>query len=147
MARVYRYPQGAPSGANLEKTIALTLEAQLGVSAATDKVADRAKRILAAHEHDGHAEILVEDGKVDSYVVLSDDRGLGAAMTIEYGRKGDTEYRSGPRKGQPVAPMDAVAPLRLAVGMGKARVGANRVAGKRGRKAAARRAAMRKGRR
>lgn len=48
-----------------------------------------AKAELAAHRQEGHARIEVEKGDVDRYLVLNDERGLKAAMSIEYGRGPD----------------------------------------------------------
>lgn len=47
----------------------------------------RAKAKLAARRYDGHSQIDVIHADVDSYVVLSDERGQQAAAAIEYGRR------------------------------------------------------------
>ena len=41
---------------------------------------------LAAHHHDGHAQVEVEKWGPDRALILSDERGQAAAMTIEFGR-------------------------------------------------------------
>lgn len=70
-----------------------------GVQAALDdEVTARAMaagRELAAHRHDDHARIEVERGDVDRFLILSDDRGLKAAMSIEYGRKPNSDGNGG----------------------------------------------------
>ncbi|CAM4098660.1 DUF5403 domain-containing protein [Nocardia ninae] len=49
-------------------------------------VADRAKAKLAAHRHQGHAEVTVTHGDVDSFVNLVDTKGKQkAAAAIEFG--------------------------------------------------------------
>lgn len=45
----------------------------------------RAEETLKAHRYLGHAAVEVVHGDVDWYVVLSDDRGQKAALSIEYG--------------------------------------------------------------
>lgn len=66
-----------------------------GVAAALDdttfEVAVKAEALLQEHqdyddETDAHSQIDIERGRVDRYVVLNDDRGQKAAMSIEYGR-------------------------------------------------------------
>ncbi|MEV0437781.1 DUF5403 family protein [Streptomyces spectabilis] len=51
------------------------------------EIAVRAEEILANHHVDGHAEIDIEAGDNNRYVILSDDRGQKAALSIEYGRE------------------------------------------------------------
>ncbi|AXQ61070.1 hypothetical protein SEA_HANK144_14 [Streptomyces phage Hank144] len=68
----------------------------------TFEVAVRAEQILVEHRQDGHAEIDVEHGDIDYYVVLSDERGQKAALSIEYGREaGEYEVRD-PETGEMV---------------------------------------------
>lgn len=51
-----------------------------------DSVAEIAKAKLAAHRHDGHAEVTVTYGDVDSFVNLIDRKGKqNAAAAIEFG--------------------------------------------------------------
>ena len=48
----------------------------------------RAEALLAAHHVEGHAQITVTSGAVDSFVNLDDTRGQHAAAAIEFGRSG-----------------------------------------------------------
>ncbi|MFE5663402.1 DUF5403 family protein [Streptomyces niveus] len=66
------------------------------------EVGVRAEQILVEHRQDGHAEIDIEHGHIDYYVVLSDERGQKAALSIEYGREaGEYEVRN-PETGEMV---------------------------------------------
>lgn len=103
MAEVFRR---ASNGMKVTKVAALAEETQWGLGLAAVKIAARAKAILTAHRHDGHADIDVESGSIDRFVILSDMRGLGAAMSIEFGRAPGTTSSWGP--------MEPVAPLRIA---------------------------------
>jgi len=73
------------------RQIALTQEAQDGLDRAALRAGIKAEAILKGHRHDGHARIEVEEGSVDRYVTLSDERGLKAALSIEYGRMPHTD--------------------------------------------------------
>lgn len=95
MAEVYR----RVAGRKLEKYLAVEDGVQDSLTDTTLGIAFRAGAILAEHHHDGHAQIEVEEGKVDHYVVLSDDRGQKAAMSIEYGREPDPETGAGGMEG------------------------------------------------
>lgn len=64
----------------------LALEAELGAFRAEANL-QRIKMKPGYDTSGGHSYIEVEKGVMDWHVVLSDDRGLDAAMTIEYGRK------------------------------------------------------------
>lgn len=75
------------NGRKLEKVIAQHETVQLRLDTLALEYAIRAESILAGHRHDGHAEIIVEQGHVDTWVTLSDDRGESAALSIEYGRE------------------------------------------------------------
>ncbi|MFF7254793.1 DUF5403 family protein [Streptomyces microflavus] len=61
-----------------------------GVSAHLDEVqfeiAARAEELLLQHRQEGHAKIDMLTGDIDRYVVLDDERGKKAALSIEYGR-------------------------------------------------------------
>lgn len=46
----------------------------------------RAEQELIEHKADDHSFIDVERGRVDRYLVLNDERGQKAALSIEYGR-------------------------------------------------------------
>ncbi|MGW1836967.1 DUF5403 family protein [Streptomyces sp. NPDC002067] len=89
MATVY----GSVGGRKLSKVIALNDDVQAEVAARTFEIAVRAEEILQQHRADGHAEIVIEEGKIDKYVILSDDRGQKAALSIEYGRKASVVVR------------------------------------------------------
>ncbi len=81
------------------------VQADLDRRAATR--AARARAILKIHRHDGHSFIEVLRGDIDRWIVLNDENGQKAAMTIEFGRKNGGRF----------GPMEAVAPLRKAVGL------------------------------
>ncbi|GGU77175.1 hypothetical protein GCM10010211_48860 [Streptomyces albospinus] len=89
MANIYN----SVGGRKLSKVIALNEGVQAELEARTFEIAVRAEEILQQHRADGHSEILIEEGKVDKYVILSDDRGQRAAMSIEYGRKASVVVR------------------------------------------------------
>ncbi|MYT31747.1 MULTISPECIES: DUF5403 family protein [unclassified Streptomyces] len=89
MATVYR----SVGGRKLTKLIALNDRVKAELEARTFEIAVRAEEILKQHRAEGHAEILVEEGKTDKYVILSDDRGQKAAMSIEYGRQSTVVVR------------------------------------------------------
>lgn len=97
--RFTRELAGAPGKKNLEHLIARTVPVQMKLSEEAANAARRARAELARHRHDGDAEILVEKGRIDRYVILSDERGLKAAMSIEYGRKASTTNPRGPMPG------------------------------------------------
>lgn len=102
---------------NANKAAALHRTTQSALRRVTFGMASIARATLATHKHDGHAQIETSRAVFNHFVTLNDDRGMGAAMTIEYGRAGDTRFRSGPLKGEPVPPMEPVAPLRTAMGL------------------------------
>lgn len=109
MAEVYR----RVNGRKLTKIIAYLPEMDAALDSAADEMTTIAKRQLGRHRFEGHSEILHLKGDLDHYVVLSDDRGYGAAMSIEFGRDGSLFSEDG----KPITPMDPVAPLRTALGM------------------------------
>ncbi|WP_329793880.1 DUF5403 family protein [Lentzea sp. DG1S-22] len=82
MAEVYR----RVGRHRIEKLIALHRTVQDGLDDIALERAGHAEAGLAAHRHDGHASIDVEQGDIDRFVVLDDERGLMAAMSIEFGR-------------------------------------------------------------
>lgn len=55
------------------------------VRANTERIAGRARGILAQHRDEGDAEIDTEYGALDGFVVLSDEGGDQAAAAIEFG--------------------------------------------------------------
>uniref|UniRef100_A0AAU7GWH9 Tail completion or Neck1 protein n=1 Tax=Streptomyces phage Kamino TaxID=3158857 RepID=A0AAU7GWH9_9CAUD len=61
----------------------------------TFEIAVRAEALLAEHRLEGDASIDIERGKVDRYVVLSDEAGQKHALSIEYGRAaGEKDVRN-----------------------------------------------------
>ncbi|UZJ26627.1 DUF5403 family protein [Rhodococcus antarcticus] len=93
MAQVFK----SVNGRKLTKLIALheTVQKRLDTIALEKGVQAQAK--LDAHKVTGAARIDVEQGRVDRYVVLNDERGLSAALSIEYGRDADSEGRGAMR--------------------------------------------------
>lgn len=83
MARVYLKPEDEIN------EIVSHLGGVIGaVYSTAQEGAARAKGVLAAHRHEGHSEINVTRGDVDSWVNLDDSRGQRAAAAIEYGHSG-----------------------------------------------------------
>lgn len=82
MAKVY----GKVGRFKLEKYIATLPGVQDALDEARFEIAARAEALLLQHRQEGHASIDVVDGDVDKYVVLDDERGKKAALSIEYGR-------------------------------------------------------------
>lgn len=97
----------------MRRLIARTQEAQDAIQRVATRSAKKATVVLKAHRHDGHSFIEVKSGRIDRYIVLNDDRGQKAAMTIEFGRRGGNLDKNG----NLVSPMDPVAPLRKGVGL------------------------------
>ncbi|MEU5902164.1 DUF5403 family protein [Streptomyces venezuelae] len=96
----------------------------------TFEIAVKAEEILAQHHVDWHSRIEVEEGRIDKYVVLSDDAGQKAALSIEYGRKAYTvtrEDRDGNEYEVEVPATDGLYVLATASGLPKKRKGKVRV--------------------
>ncbi|MEU5427618.1 DUF5403 family protein [Streptomyces olivoreticuli] len=89
MAVVY----SSVGGRKLTKVLALNEGVQAELDRRTFEIAVRAEEILVQHRADGHAQIEVDTGTVDRFVVLSDERGQKAAMSIEYGRAASVVVR------------------------------------------------------
>ncbi|QXE37123.1 DUF5403 family protein [Streptomyces sp. GMY02] len=90
------------------------------------EIAVRAEEILIQHRADGDSSIEVEEGDVDKYVVLSDERGQKAALSIEYGRAASTVTRKdafGNEFEVEVPGMDGLYVLATASGLPKKRKG------------------------
>lgn len=88
MAEVWRVHGNyaiVPDG-NIESVFAHHVTTRAGLARAAETVEMRARSNLSRHRHDGHARIDHEQGGLDHYIVLSDERGQGAAMSIEFGR-------------------------------------------------------------
>lgn len=98
MAVVYDYVKGR----KLEKLIAQHEETQDALVGLAANVASRAASNLSQHRHDGHARIEVardeERPDIDWNVVLTDEAGLGSAMSMEYGRPEGTTSSWGPMR-------------------------------------------------
>ncbi|WP_405056967.1 DUF5403 family protein [Kribbella sp. NBC_01505] len=82
MAEVYRNY----GGRSMEKGLARHPGVQDYMVEATFEIGVRAEDLLLEHRQEGHASIEIENGRVDHYVILSDERGQKAALSIEYGR-------------------------------------------------------------
>jgi hypothetical protein len=104
MAEVYRVVRGR----KLEHLVAKTADVQDGLDDLVGGMALHAESLLDAHRDEGHAAIEVESGDVDRYVVLTDERGDKAALSIEFGRKPDADGDGG---------MEGLAVLRRAAGL------------------------------
>ncbi|WDS51729.1 hypothetical protein SEA_TRIUMPH_15 [Streptomyces phage Triumph] len=93
MAKLYWTP-GPDDKDKLKKIAAQHVDVQAEVDRRAFQVAVRAEQLLLQHHVDGHAEIDIVHGATDWYVVLSDERGQKAALSIEYGREaGEYEKR------------------------------------------------------
>lgn len=75
------------NGREIGKWLAVHKGVQAALTEHAFEIAVRAEEILKQHRADGHAEIDIEAGTNNRYVILSDDRGQQAALSIEYGRK------------------------------------------------------------
>ncbi|WP_371671229.1 DUF5403 family protein [Streptomyces sp. NBC_00289] len=84
----------------LEKYIALLPGVQAALEEVQFDVAARAEALLLAHRLEGHSSIDVERGDVDRYVILDDERGKKAALSIEFGRAADVVVKKD-KDGQP----------------------------------------------
>jgi len=82
-----RIADGYLSGAKLTEVLAHHSTVSHELQRQARMAGTRASVMLAGHRQDGNARIGVEKGDLDWYVFLDDERGLQAAMTIEYGRK------------------------------------------------------------
>lgn len=87
------------NGRKLTKIIAVHQGVQDYLEEVTFEIAVRAEEALIEHRQDGHSKIDVEHGDVDWYVVLDDERGQDAAMSIEFGRAGYLDPETGLVKG------------------------------------------------
>lgn len=96
MALVYR----KIGGRKMEKVIAVNDGVQYALEVRAFQIGVRAEQNLLNHRQDGHARIDIEEGDVDLYVVLNDERGMDAAMSIEFGRAGYIDPETGLVKGQ-----------------------------------------------
>lgn len=84
MAVVYDRVKGMP----IQELIAHQQDVQNDLSKRAKVMGTKAEWLLAGHRAEGHARIMVEEGDIDRHIILDDTRGVLAAMSIEYGRKG-----------------------------------------------------------
>lgn len=72
---------------NVEEVVARHVTAQEALDKHALKLGIKAEKLLnqRASKRSGDSYIDIEKGHVDRYVVLNDERGYGAAMSIEYG--------------------------------------------------------------
>lgn len=85
---------------NANATVARHKDVDAELNRRTFEVAVRAEQLLLEHRLMGHSEIDVVKGRIDYYVVLSDERGQKAALSIEYGREAGQDIRVNPRTGE-----------------------------------------------
>jgi hypothetical protein len=93
MAYVYK----GLDGKKLSEVIARNEGVQAELEARTFEIALRAEADLKQHRVSGDATIEVERGDIDCYVVLSDERGQKAALSIEFGRAESIDRKTGRR--------------------------------------------------
>lgn len=74
------------NGMEFEKGLAHFAPVNRAIRSETKAAGRRAKAIHAQHRSSGDSFIEVEFGDVDGYVILNDERGREAAMSIEFGR-------------------------------------------------------------
>ncbi|MFF4528179.1 DUF5403 family protein [Streptomyces sp. NPDC001407] len=113
-------------GRRLEKWLAVHKGVQAELTARAFEIAVRAEEILVRHRADGHAEIDIEAGDNNRYVILSDDRGQKAALSIEYGREESVivrEDRRGKKYLDTLPAMDGLYILATASNLPKKRKG------------------------
>ena len=94
MAVVYRRVRGKKT----TKVIASNEGVQDELERRTFQMAATAEVLLLEHRQEGDAEIDIERGDVDWYVILSDERCQQAAMSIEYGRAARIDPETGAEK-------------------------------------------------
>ncbi|WP_028472121.1 DUF5403 family protein [Nocardioides alkalitolerans] len=86
-------------GKKFEQWLAEFAPVQGALDSHVSRMEHAASALLAQHRDQGHASIEVESGEIDRYLVLSDERGQKAALSIEYGRKDDEETGKGGMEG------------------------------------------------
>lgn len=84
-------------GMKLEELMAHQEDVQQELTDEAGAMGYKAEWLLAGHRSAGHARIHVEEGDIDRHIILDDSRGLDAAMSIEYGRKGGDDGRGAMR--------------------------------------------------
>ncbi|MGW2539681.1 DUF5403 family protein [Kitasatospora sp. NPDC001574] len=113
-------------GRKLTKRVAELDGVQDALDEAMFEIAVRAEELLIQHRADGHAQIDVDAGAVDRYVVLSDERGQRAALSIEYGRQESIvvrERKDGTRYLDVIPASEGLFILARAAGLPKRRKG------------------------
>ncbi|OKI45110.1 hypothetical protein [Micromonospora sp. CB01531] len=83
MAQVYRYVEGQ----KFERFMADFEPVQLHLMDLLFAAKAKADVYLIENRQEGDAAIEIDHGDIDWYLTLSDERGQGAAMSIEYGRQ------------------------------------------------------------
>jgi hypothetical protein len=66
----------------------------------------RAEEIMVSHIDEGHAFITTETGKVDRYLILNDERGKKAALSIEYGTQKTVLAKEPEGEWHPMSPQE-----------------------------------------
>ncbi|MGW3336207.1 DUF5403 family protein [Streptomyces sp. NPDC001009] len=78
----------------LERLVATLPIVQAELDEKRFEVAARAEALLLQHRLEGDATIDVADGDVDKYVILDDEAGKEAALSIEFGRAAGVQVRT-----------------------------------------------------
>ncbi|MFC4336021.1 DUF5403 family protein [Salininema proteolyticum] len=86
MGDLHIYQRVPDTNLKLEKTIGQIDGVQEALRDYVFAAKARGDVMLIEHRVDGHAELQTEAGKVDHYLVLSDERGERYAAAIEFGR-------------------------------------------------------------
>lgn len=81
MAEVDRRVAGRP----IEEWLAHRPDVGREIQFRTYTIGHKARALKARHVDEGHSFIEVEMGEVDGWIILNDERGLKAAMAMEFG--------------------------------------------------------------
>lgn len=119
MAKIFQRVKGR----KLEQWLAMTPEVQNQLDIRTFEIAVRAEALLIQHRQEGHAQIEIAQGDIDWFVVLSDERGQKAALSIEYGREAYYVSKDGSEGGETykVGGMEGLFILHRAANLSKPR--------------------------
>lgn len=93
MAKIYRRMNG--NGMAVDKALANAAVVQDRLDVGAFEIGVRAEDLLLEHRQEGHARIVIEKGDVDRYIILDDDGGDEAALSIEFGRAGYIDPETG----------------------------------------------------
>jgi hypothetical protein len=115
MAEIFRRMNG--KGTAVDKAIAKSVVVQQRLDVGAFEIGVRAEDLLLEHQQEGHARIQIASGDVDRYVILDDDAGDEAALSIEFGRAGYID----PETGETYGAMDGLYILTQAAGLKKDR--------------------------